>query len=574
MKTRMNRAASKKEIPINSESRRAFLSRLAGGVVAAGLGGLTGRAEPLFAQAAPAADDWLYLSATKLAQAIRNRSVSSEQLVNAYLQRIAEVNPQLNAVVQVAAETARVQARQADEALARGEVKGPLHGVPMTIKDSFDTAGVISTGGTKGRAAFVPATDATVVARLRAAGAILLGKTNTPELTLAFETANLVYGRTNHPYNLARSPGGSSGGAAALLTVGGSPLDLGSDTMGSIRWPSHCCGIAGIKPTSGRVSRAGHIVSHGIGVETKTNIGFLTQIGPMARFVEDLALTLPIIAGVDSLDPAVESHSLGDPALVDLKGLRVAFHTDNGIAPVTTETANVVKATATALRAAGLIVEEKTPDLIPSRNFLSFTGDGGAYLRQLLQNAGTPLNQNQIHPWTQDVLSGSVVMSDSEWSNFLTGWDSFKTKLISFMQPYDIILCPVNASPAPFHGGTRSGFDFSYTFAYNVAGWPAAVIRAGTTSTGLPIGVQVVGKPWREDVVLAVAQQIELLMGGWRPVPRPQLKYGSTRPPQLTWTGFAALQSAERVDGPWSDVLGAKSPYTVPAATKLYRLRQ
>src|SRR5262245_57980307 len=231
----------------------------------------------------------IYASATALAQAIRSKKVSSEEVVNAYLQRIEAVNPQLNAVVQLTADTALKQAREADAALARGDSKGPLHGVPMTIKDSFDTAGVISTGGTKGRALFLPSQDAAAVARLRQAGAILMGKTNTPELTLSFETDNLIYGRTNNPYDLSRTPGGSSGGAAAIIAAGGSPLDLGSDLGGSIRLPSHFCGIAGIKPTSGRVPRTGHIPSFDIGP-----LEAWMQVGPMARFVEDLILTLPI----------------------------------------------------------------------------------------------------------------------------------------------------------------------------------------------------------------------------------------------------------------------------------------
>jgi amidase len=161
----------------------------------------------------------------------------------------------------------------------------------MTVKDSLDTAGMISSGGTTGRRSFVPAQDATVVARMRAAGAIVLGKTNTPELTLSIETDNLIYGRTNNPYDVSRTPGGSSGGAAAIIAAGGSPLDLGSDTGGSIRQPAHFCGVAGIKPTSGRVPRTGHIISFDVGA-----LEMFTQIGPVARFVEDLTLTLPIIA--------------------------------------------------------------------------------------------------------------------------------------------------------------------------------------------------------------------------------------------------------------------------------------
>ena len=230
-------------------------------------------------------DDVIYASATDLARAIRAKAISSAEVVQVYLQRIEAVNPHLNAVVQLRPEAALAEARAADAALARRQVLGPLHGVPMTIKDSLDTAGIITTGGTTGRASFVPAQDATVVARLRQAGAILLGKTNTPELTLWGETDNLVYGRTNNPFDLTRTPGGSSGGAAAIIAAGGSPLDIGSDTRGSIRLPAHFNGIAGIKPTSGRVPRTGHIVPWGLGA-----VDALTQLGPLARSVEDLGL--------------------------------------------------------------------------------------------------------------------------------------------------------------------------------------------------------------------------------------------------------------------------------------------
>src|SRR4029453_19321103 len=193
--------------------------------------------------------DLIDASVNWLAKAILTKTVSSEEVVRAFLSRIEAVNPKINAVVQLRAQEAIEEARAADKLLQTSKDVGPLHGVPFTVKDSFDTAGIVSTGGLKGRSSFVPATDATAVARLRSAGAILLGKTNTPELTLAFETNNLVYGRTNNPFDLERTSGGSSGGAAAILSVSGSPLELGSDTGGSIRLPSHYCGIAGLKPT-------------------------------------------------------------------------------------------------------------------------------------------------------------------------------------------------------------------------------------------------------------------------------------------------------------------------------------
>jgi amidase len=209
-------------------------------------------------------EDLLFGSVTTLTRAIQKKEVSSVEIVTAYLRRIELVNPKLNAVVQLTADTALEQAKAADEALARGESNGPLHGVPMTIKDSLDTADVITTWGTPGRVRYKPNQDATVVARLKRVGAILLGKTNTPEFTLAFETDNPIYGRTNNPFNVERTSGGSSGGAAAIVSAGGSPFDIGSDTGGSIRLPAHFCGVAGIKPTNGRVPRTGHAIPPGV----------------------------------------------------------------------------------------------------------------------------------------------------------------------------------------------------------------------------------------------------------------------------------------------------------------------
>ncbi|MDH3762922.1 MAG: amidase, partial [Gammaproteobacteria bacterium] len=248
--------------------------------------------------------DAIYWSASRIAREIRAAKLTSRQIVEACLERIEQVNPAINAVVQLVAGRALGEADALDRMAAGEQFKGPLHGVPITIKDSLDTEGIVTTGGTLGRRDFVPAQDAPVVARLRAAGAVLLGKTNTPELTFSGETNNLIYGRSCNPYDLARSPGGSSGGSAAIVACGGSALELGSDTGGSIREPAHLCGIAGIKPTSGRTPRSGHIVPYG-GV-----LDCLTQIGPMARYVEDLSIALPLICGPDGRDPAVVPVSM------------------------------------------------------------------------------------------------------------------------------------------------------------------------------------------------------------------------------------------------------------------------
>jgi len=263
-------------------ARRDFLGSvaLAGAAVAAGQNFITNAA----AAAGDTTNPIILSSASELADAIRSKQWNSRAIVEAHLERIAKVNPKLNAIVQLTADTARKEADEADAAVARGEIKGPLHGVPMTIKDTLETSGVICTGGTKGRASYVPKADATAVARLRAAGAIFLGKTNVPELAGAIESDNLVYGRTNNPYDLARTPGGSSGGEAAIISACGSPLGLGTDAGGSIRIPAHFCGLAALKPTSGRVPRTGQFPQP-MGARAP-----VFHVSLISRRIEDLAL--------------------------------------------------------------------------------------------------------------------------------------------------------------------------------------------------------------------------------------------------------------------------------------------
>ncbi len=456
-------------------------------------------------------DNLIYRSAKTLAEAIRDKEVSSLDVVTACIARIEAVNPKINAVVQRTFEDAIDQAQRADDALVRGVVSGPLHGVPMTIKDSLDTAGVITTAGTVGRASYVPDRDATVVARLRAAGAILVGKTNTPELTAVGITDNYVYGRTNNPHDLSRTPGGSSGGAAAIIAAGGIPFDIGSDTGGSIRMPSHYCGIAGIKPTAGRVPRTGHILSF--------DIGFLdrfTHIGPLARYVEDLVLLLPIISGMDWHDPTVAPVPLGDPRDVSLRQLRVAHYSDNGTKTPTGDTVRAMEQAVQVLSAGGMTtVEDRPPDTeqAPTLWFRLFHADGGQAIRRVLQASGT--DPAEMHPsirWTQS----DQLLPTLELTDLIAEWNLYQSRMLTFMKGYDAIVCPVSSTPAPEHGAAE-GPDFSYAYAYNLTGWPSVVVRSGTSSEGLPIGVQVIASPWREDIAFAIAQQIETELGGWQP---------------------------------------------------------
>ena len=458
-------------------------------------------------------EELYYESATSLARMIRDKQVSCSEVVEAHLRRIEEVNPKLNAVVQVVADRATAEARRADEALASGRSKGPLHGVPLTIKDSLDTQGIVSTCGTQGRASLVPDRDATVVARLRSAGAIMLGKTNTPEFTMAGETDNLIYGRTNNPYDPARSTGGSSGGAGAIVASGGSALDLGSDTAGSIRLPAHFCGITGLKPTFGRVPRTGHIPPFGLGA-----LDSLTQVGPMARFVEDLWLILPIIAGEDRTDPSVVPMPLRDPNKVDVRRLRVAVYTDNGVLPSTKETVRAVQAAASALGEAGATVHENRPDAVPKAPelFHRLSGaDGGAWLRRLTDAAGT----TRLFHWLDETLAEGKVIPADEYTALLEELDAFRAEMHAFMRRYDLILCPVSPFPAFPHGSWPELDTVTSTVASNITGWPGVSVRAGTSPEGLPIGVQVVARRWREDHALAAARCVEEALGGWQRPP-------------------------------------------------------
>jgi amidase len=515
----MGKAGKERFTPEDSPpgvSRREFLALLGAGGAATLLASCNVSSSSLFSAISVKPTELTSLSAMALAQAIRDKRVSAEEVVNAYLRRIEDINPKINAIVQLAADAARAQAREADDALARGKVLGPLHGVPFTVTDLLETAGMTSAAGTMGRANFTPTHDATVVARLRAAGAILLGKTNTPELGIGVETDNLVYKWTDNPYDRSRTPGGSGGGEAAIIAASGSPLGLGSEVGGSLCSPCHFCGVAGLRPTHGRISRTGHVPPPTGALEP------LWHIGPVARFVADLHLTLPIIVGVDGRDPAVVPMPLEDLKKVDLKRLRVAFYVDNGVLSPTPETVAVIKTAAKVLADAGMVVEEQRPPGLEQAAELFFRllgADGGASWRTLLEAAGT----TELHRSTRQRLAffQSYALSVNEFANVLSQWKEFQGSMLTFMDAYDAILCPVNAYPAMPHGATfdaEKRHAFSYASAYNLTGWPAVTVRGGVSPEGLPIGVQIVARPWREDVALAVAQQLETSLGGWRPL--------------------------------------------------------
>jgi amidase len=431
-------------------------------------------------------------AAGALAAAVARRDVAAAELVAAALERIEATAATVNAVVQADGERALATAALADARLARGEPARVLEGVPFTAKDNLEAAGLPMAIGVPARRGLVPDRDATVVARLRAAGAILVGKTNCPPWGGGIETDNPVYGRTSNPYDLARTPGGSSGGEAAAVASGCSALGVGTDSGASVRLPAHFCGLAALKPTAGLVPVSGAIDDEG-------PFGGLadprTQVGPLARTVADVALALRVIAGPDGRDGGTVPLAVGDPAAVDLRGARVAIWCEQA----TAATAAAVAAAGAALRAAGARV---AAEAIPP---------GG-------------------HAITIDVWrSYGDEVSAPELYAILRRWDAYRGAMAAFATTHDLVLCPTFAGPAPLHGQTRppgTPEPTGYTTPFSLAGWPAATVRAGTSPEGLPIGVQLAAPPWRDDAALAAAAAVEAALGGFSAPPAQHLRRG------------------------------------------------
>lgn len=439
---------------------------------------------------------------------IRAREVSPAEAVEAHLRRIESVNPKLNAVVTLAPD-ALERAREAEEKVARGDDLGPLHGLPLTVKDTVEVASLRTTFGSRVRAEHVPAEDAPAVARLRAAGAIILGKTNCPEFALDYTSENPVFGRTNNPHDLERTPGGSSGGCAASVSACMTAGSLGSDLAGSIRIPAHFCGVAGLKPTTGRVGGGGQMPPasglHSLGA----------TLGPLARTVEDLSLLY-------------QALSVEREASEALKGVRVAFYTDDGSAAVSAETLEAVRSAAGALSVEGLTVVEEVPP---------FVGEATGLWLSLFEYATQRFIRTMYAGREEEAGRAARVILEraSRWGEpplekILKAWeerDCARELLLRWMERTPLFVAPVGAVPAFRHeefgrveveGRSVPTFRaFAFTHAANVFNLPAACVPAGQTASGLPIGVQVVGRPHEEWRVLAAARVIEEALGGWRP---------------------------------------------------------
>lgn len=464
-----------------------------------------------------ATDPIYYADAVELAAQIRAKALSPVQVVQAHLDRIEALNPRLNALVCLATD-ALDQARRAEEAVRRGAPLGPLHGVPFTIKDCIDTAGLRTSRGSLLFADHVPTADATAVQRLKQAGGILLGHTNMPEFAFWWETGNRVYGRTVNPWDETRTCGGSSGGEAAAIAAGLSPLGLGSDVGGSIRQPSHYCGIVGLKPTHGRIPTTGHW--------PEVMLRFM-HLGPMARTVRDVALALSVLAGPDGEDPyalPMPAPDLPDFGAV-LPALRVGFCTEGPFAPVDPQVRQTVAQAAAALEGLGCQVEpvslaawEAWPAQDISMSF--FSGEGTFYLERFYQG-----REDQLTWYIKKRLSLPVPTArDFAESIEKTEW--LRQDLARFFAGHHLLLCPTSPLPAHAHEAQELLIDghrvqprnsLRATVPFDLTGSPAVSLPFGQSREGLPIGVQLVGRHCGEATLLGAAAALESVSPRRRP---------------------------------------------------------
>lgn len=482
--------------------------------------------------------DLAFRPASELARMIRDREISAAALLEHFLARLERYNPDINAVVVTDLDAARERARAADAALAAGENWGPLHGVPMTVKETFEVAGMPTTAGAQELRDYRSRANAVAVQRLLDAGAVIFGKTNVPLYAGDLQTYNELYGSTSNPWDLERTPGGSSGGAAAALAAGLTPLELGSDIGGSIRTPAHFCGVAGLKPSYGVVPVRGHVPGPP-GSLSRADIGVM---GPMARNVSDLMLALDVLAGPDEDDATAWRLELPAPRHRSLGDYRVAAWLDDPACPVDREIVAILQGVAARLRAAGVAVDEQARPAgieLPTAyevfyNLLTAALSGGLPPKVFdkMQQVADSADPDDRHYFTR--FARGSTQRHARWLRTNEKRQHLRRAWAEFFRDYDIMLCPVvqtvafpkDEHPAAsdrilmINGQPQPYMDIMVWAGVAGATYlPAVVVPVGQTETGLPVGVQIIG-PYLEDrTALDFAQHVERLMGGFRAPP-------------------------------------------------------
>lgn len=445
---------------------------------------------------------------------LQQRKISPLELVDEHTVRIKRLNPVLNALVDWDPERARQQAHEVKD--------GPLSGLPLTVKSSISVAGLRCEIGSTLHRGQIPNQDAEAVARLRNAGAVILGTTNCPELLMAYETDNLLYGKTNNPWALDRTAGGSSGGEAAAIAAGLSAGGLGSDSGGSVREPAHFSGICALKPTSGRIPTAGHLPP------CTGPFSILGAIGPMARTIADVELLFRTIAGPHPADPSGAPVGLRNVPVADAKQVPIGWFEDDGLVPVTPETRQAVRDAAAALERQGFKVRPFRPSALEAARKLwdiFFVQCGAMFYAPLI--AG---REEELSPTFRNFLAIADTMPPLTVDSLLRAWsdcDMVRGRLLAEMQEFPLLLTPV-CSIAAFRHGERAwtieGRSLGYLDAMRFTQWfnllaaPAAVVPVGRSDEGLPIGVQIAGRPFDDELVLTVAAAVESEFG-YRPPP-------------------------------------------------------
>ena len=455
-------------------------------------------------------------SAVRQLELLNSGEISVTELAEAHIRQIERLNPVLNAFADFDAERVRERARKHD-AWRGSRDRRPLFGLPVTVKSSIATRGLKCEIGSLLRKGDVPHEDAVVVARLRAAGALILGTTNCPEFLMAYETDNLLHGRTSNPWDLTRSPGGSSGGEAAAIAAGMSAAGLGSDSGGSVRVPAHFTGICSLKPTPGRIPGRGHLPP------CVGPFQILGAIGPMARTIADVALMFRLLSGQDVADPAGARVELREPGLEELRGNRIGFFEDDGLVPVTRETRAAVHAVAGVLREAGFAVEPFRPRTLEALRTVwnkFFVHCGAMFYAPVI--AG---REEELSPIFREFLGIAAMVSPLTAIELLNAWkelDLLRGKMLEEMKRYPVLLCPVASVPAFRHGervwdveGQKVEYldAWRYTQWFNALACPAAVVPVGSSPDGLPIGVQIVARPYEDEIALGIAGVVDAAFG-------------------------------------------------------------